>query len=72
MRDVTNFWSLLKESVIIQGIITLALLGVVLYLYAAGKPVPQELVSAFMLVLGFYFGSKVTAQAYGLQKKEEK
>lgn len=69
---MTNFWSLLKESVIVQGLITLLLTGVILYMYVTGMSVPQELVSAFMLVLGFYFGSKVTASAYGLQKKEEK
>ena len=53
-----KFWELLKESVLVQGIITLVLLSVISYLTIAGKPVPELLGSALMLVLGFYFGTK--------------
>lgn len=53
-----KFWELMEESVIVQGIVTVFLLGVVGYLVCTGQPVPDNLNSALMLVLGFYFGSK--------------
>jgi hypothetical protein len=53
-----NFWKLFRESVIMQAIIALVLVSVISYLYIAGKEVPEALVQAFMLVLGFFFGSR--------------
>jgi hypothetical protein len=50
---------LLQESSLLQALITFGLLVSLLYLYLTGKPVPQELVNAFSVVLGFYFGAKV-------------
>jgi len=53
-----KFWELMEESVIFQGFITMSLLGIVGYLTCAGMVVPDNINSALMLVLGFYFGSK--------------
>jgi len=53
-----SFWKLMRESVIMQAIIALVLLGVISYLYIEGRDVPEALVQAFMLVLGFFFGSR--------------
>jgi len=55
---MATFWKLLQESVIIQGTLTLALAGAVIYLSVVGQPVPDLLSSAFLLAIGFYFGSK--------------
>ena len=54
-----KFWSLLKESVILQAILTVSIWGAVIYLIIAGQPVPDILNMAANLVLGFYFGSKL-------------
>ena len=54
-----GFWKLFAESVIIQAIITLVMLATICYMFVTGQQVPETLLSAFMLVLGFYFGSKV-------------
>ena len=54
-----KFWDLLKESVIIQGLITLAVIGTICYLVIAGQEVPSELWSWGALILGFFFGSKI-------------
>jgi hypothetical protein len=54
-----EFWKLLKDSVIVQGAVTVALVGTTCYLYATGQPVPQSLLSLDGLVLGFFFGAKV-------------
>jgi len=56
---MNEFWKLLKESVILQALLTLSVWGVLLYLVVVGKPVPDILSMAANLVLGFYFGSKL-------------
>lgn len=55
-----RFWDLLKTSVIVQGLITLALVGTCCYLWATQQDVPSELWTALSIVLGFFFGSKAT------------
>lgn len=56
-----RFWDLVKDSTIIQGLITLSVIGVTCYLWATGQPVPQDLWTADGIILGFFFGSKVQA-----------
>lgn len=58
-KNADMFWKLMRESVIIQGLVTLALLGCTCYLWVTGTPVPQELLGFDGLVLGFFFGAKV-------------
>jgi len=53
-----EFWRLLEESVILQALITVVLIGTICYLYITGKDVPQPLVDMTLLILGYYFGSK--------------
>jgi len=55
---MAKFWELLRESVILQAIIALVLTGVICYLYVIGQDVPESLVQALFVILGFYFGSK--------------
>jgi len=55
-----RFYELLKESVILQAVLTISIWGVVLYMIVVGKSLPDLLVAAANLVLGFYFGSKVS------------
>jgi membrane-bound ClpP family serine protease len=54
-----TFWTLLKESVILQAILTIGIWAAVIYLIVVGKEVPEVLTMAANLVLGFYFGSKL-------------
>jgi hypothetical protein len=55
---VDKFWSLVKESVIVQGIMTLMLVGTICYLCVAGREVPILLTNLVLIVVGFYFGAK--------------
>ena len=57
-----TFWQLFKESTIVQALITITLLFAIVYMYVSHQTVPDTLAQAFMLVLGFYFGSKSTVQ----------
>lgn len=54
-----QFWELLKQSVIIQGLITVMLIGTICYLALSGKIIPQFIEDITALVIGFYFGAKV-------------
>ena len=56
---MSKFWDLVKESVILQGIVTLLLLGVACYLWTMGQEVPEQLSDLLQLVVGFWLGSKV-------------
>ena len=55
---MTEFYSLLRESVLVQASISLILVCATVYCVIVEKSVPEELWSLLMLVLGFYFGSK--------------
>lgn len=59
-----QFWNLVKESTITQGVVTLGLTGTVCYLAITGQPVPELVAYGFTAVLGFFFGAK-TQQALG-------
>jgi len=51
--------TLLRESTIVQGLFTLAVTVTVCYLYIMQLSVPNELLSVWFAVIGFYFGGKV-------------
>ena len=57
--NVVNFWDCLRESVIVQGIVTTALTVTVCVLAINGTDIPTWFVGAYGSVLGFWFGSKV-------------
>lgn len=54
-----TFWDLLQESVIVQALITLLIVGADVYLIVTGQPVPEFLANLTGIVVGFYFGSKL-------------
>jgi len=53
-----NFWTLLRESVIVQATLTLGFSAAVVYMMIAGRPISNEMWGAFTLLLGFWFGTK--------------
>ena len=55
---MNTFWTLLKESVIVQAILTLGFSGAVVYMLLVGQTVPSEMWGVFTLLLGFWFGTK--------------
>lgn len=58
-----SFWSrvldLFERSVIVQSILTLGVIGSVIYLAVAGREVSSILQDMAYLIGGFWFGSKV-------------
>jgi hypothetical protein len=57
-QDRMTFAELMEQSVIFQGILTLAITGAWVYMMVQQLPVPPELHAAAGIVMGFFFGSK--------------
>jgi hypothetical protein len=53
-----EFWRLLEESVIIQSVVTLVIIGVIGYMVMTGQSMPKEFWAIAGSVIGFWFGSK--------------
>lgn len=53
-----KFLDLLRESVIVQSTVTLALVITLCVMFATGRPVPDLLAQTTLLVIGYWFGSK--------------
>ena len=53
------FWELFKQSIIMQAVLSTVITVTICCMYVAGREVPIELVSAWMLSLGFFFGTKI-------------
>lgn len=54
-----KFLDLLKESVIMQAVLTIMIWGTICYLFLAGRTVPDLLVWAGTTILGVFFGAKM-------------
>lgn len=67
---MATFWELVQQSVIVQSIITLVLIGTVAYLYVTGQEVPRDLMGLTVVVLGFWFGSKSQGAVNNHQAKK--
>jgi hypothetical protein len=59
---------LLAKSVIMQSILTLLVISAWLFLVIDGKPVPALLETVVGVVVGFFFGSKVTQGLNSMRK----
>lgn len=56
---MTTFWSLLRESVIFQGVLVLMLGGAYVYMLVTETAIPADFSQMMGVVVGFFFGSKV-------------
>ena len=55
----TGFWELFKTSIIMQSLLAVLITLTICAMYLLGREVPMELTAAWMLLLGFFFGTKV-------------
>jgi len=55
---MATFWGLFKESVIVQGCLTVLPLLVACYLWATGQELPVDLIELLRVVIAFWMGSK--------------
>jgi hypothetical protein len=54
-----RFWKLLEQSTIISGTLALVIVGAVVYLAVTGQVIPDLLGQALLIVISFFFGTKV-------------
>lgn len=68
----TRFLDLVERSIIVQSLVTLALVGVVCYMYVTGSAVPEGLSGLTYAVVGYWFGTKAqhVIDTQALKKKE--
>ncbi len=55
---MSEFWSLFRQSVIVQAMLALLTTSAILYALLAGMTVPSEMWAMWGLILGWYFGAK--------------
>lgn len=65
---MSNLWKGVTEGAIVQGLVTIMLVGACIYLAILGQEIPPLLSEGTMLVLGFYFGSKVQSVVNGYKR----
>ena len=56
---VDNFWSLLRESVIFQGILVLLFGSAYIFMLVTGMTIPADFSQLMGVIVGFFFGAKV-------------
>ena len=56
---IQEFVKLLRESIILQGTLSVLVVSVWLFLIMTDKAIPGELHNIVGLVIGFFFGGKV-------------
>lgn len=55
MFRIKSVWvDLVEKGILVQAILTIGVVGVALYMFATGKPVPDALVQWAGLLLGLY------------------
>jgi hypothetical protein len=59
---VQSFWEAFKQSLILQGILTILIWGVCCAMWLQGQTPPAPLLAAAGVVLGFYFTNKSEQQ----------
>ncbi len=55
-----TFIDLFLSSAVMQGLLSVAVVGAYIYMLITGAEVPETLVVSVGLVLGFFFGSKLS------------
>jgi hypothetical protein len=53
-----TFIDLLKESSLVQALITLVIVVTLCYMYVQSMNIPETLTSVMLLIVGYYFGTK--------------
>ena len=59
----TKLLDLLEKSVIFSGVITIGIIGAICYLAVTGRPIPETLTNAAMVIVGFFFGARSSKAA---------
>ena len=67
MQAGDRFWDMFSKSIIVSGILALAVWGAIIYLVIAQIEVPEVMGAAGSLILGFFFGARSGQQTERIQ-----
>jgi hypothetical protein len=67
---VDKFWELLAQSIIARIVLALMFGITVCYMYASGRPVPENLDRAMFLILGSLFQAAASSTYFSSQAKK--
>jgi len=65
-----TFWELFRESVILQGILTVGIWTAIIVLVMRGIEPPEMMVNVGYTIIGFWFGTKVQNAVSKIERKE--
>ncbi len=63
-----EFWRLFRESVILQGLLTVGIWACILTMIMRGQTPPEPVVNVGYTIIGFWFGTKVQNAVNVLKK----
>lgn len=66
---VKQFIDLLRESTITQALLVLCVFGIITFCVVSGREIPPDVVKFAWIIVGFFFGSKVTFNAMRSKEK---
>ncbi|MBA7568660.1 hypothetical protein ES708_10394 [subsurface metagenome] len=67
MQKGERFWDAMSKSVVVSGVLALAVVGAVCYLAIVQAPVPEVLTLSLGTILGFFFGARSGQQTERIQ-----
>ena len=71
MSNTDRFWDAMSKSIVISGILALAVWGAIIYLAIAQIVIPDGVMAGGALILGFFFGARSGQQTERIQAANE-
>jgi hypothetical protein len=62
-RVLDRLLELTEKSVIFSGVVTIGVIGSICYLAVVGREIPDSLMHAAMIIVGFFFGARTAKLA---------
>jgi len=62
-----RFWDAMSKSIVISGILALAVWGAIIYLAVAQLVIPDGVMAGGALILGYFFGARSGQQTERVQ-----
>ena len=71
MKTGERFWDAMSKSIVISGILALAVWGAIIYLAVVQLIIPDGVMAGGALILGFFFGARSGQQTERVQAANE-
>ena len=71
MKTGERFWDAMSKSIVISGILALAVWGAIIYLAVVQLIIPDGVMAGGALILGYFFGARSGQQTERVQAANE-